>query len=230
METASRRFGSLGEVGPEEGCLVGHGPDRNSRFPEQEYAAQHQSHDSPKTRCQGDGLEGRRQGAELGPEQGGADERCERCRRERADRRIERRKAPSSITARRAALSSSLSRGVARSTALAGVSSSVARARARSTARARRLLVLSTRMEEALVSTAGATMSDNAAYGLVGSLMPAAWGEGPPEYERSAHPGKWDARSAIYDCSKPIRPNESARCGGTWPGCCRSEGSRCRPS
>ena len=31
-------------------------------------------------------------------------------------------------------------------------------------------------MEEALVSTAGATMSDNAAYGLVGSLTPAAWG------------------------------------------------------
>ena len=72
--SAQGRFGSIGEVGAEEGCLVGHGPDGDSCLPKQEYAAQDQPHDSPEACRQGDDLEGRRQGAELGPEQGGANE------------------------------------------------------------------------------------------------------------------------------------------------------------
>src|SRR3954447_6309163 len=60
-------------------------------------------------------------------------------------------------------------------------SSCEARARARSIARASRLLVLNTRIEEALVRTAGATIRDSAANGLVvGSLI--------SEYEGSARP------------------------------------------
>jgi hypothetical protein len=41
----------------------------------------------------------------------------------------------------------------------------------RSTARANRLLVLSTRIDEALVSTAGATMNDRAPSAVRGSVI-----------------------------------------------------------
>src|SRR4051812_41416983 len=50
----------------------------------------------------------------------------------------------------------------------------------RSIARASRLLVLKTRIEEALVRTAGATISDSAPKGLVGSVIPEYEGSAPP--------------------------------------------------
>ncbi len=60
--------------------------------------------------------------------------------------------------------------------AACGISRFVVSVRAPSTARASRLLVLSTRIDEALVSTAGATISVSAPNGLVGSAIVARGG------------------------------------------------------
>ena len=54
-------------------------------------------------------------------------------------------------------------------------------------------------------------------------------GEGLPEYEPSAHPGNGRALVSSAVNGGLTRPVESARFGGSWPGCCRASGSRYRP-